>query len=219
MYDAIGSDGRHLQLHGGGVVRFRPDGSGLELWAKNTRNIGAVALGPKLEGFARDNTNDGGGWDIRFHYFSGMTDHGYPSLFLNSPDEIIKPINDFGGGSGVGATWIDEPGIPAKYNNAPYTADWGRATVYYQKVSVDGANYKLDVNDRGNEPFISVVKPMDLDGDAMSNLFLATWAPAQFNWVGPNSGMIYRISPKGYTAPALPNYDTLDAAEIGRAHV
>jgi putative heme-binding domain-containing protein len=214
FHDAIGSDGRHLQLHGGGVVRFRPDGSGLELWAKNTRNIGAVALGPKLEGFARDNTNDGGGWDIRFHYFSGMTDHGYPSLFLNSPDEVIKPINEFGGGSGVGATWIEEPGIPAKWNNAPFTADWGRATVYYQKVTVDGANYKLDADDRGNEPFISVVKPMDLDGDAMSNIFLSTWGPAQFNWIGPNSGMIYRISPKGYTAPPLPDYDTLNAAGL-----
>ena len=214
MIDAIGSDGRHLQLHGGGVVRFRTDGSGLELWAKNTRNIGAVALGPKLEGFARDNTNDGGGWDIRFHYFSGMTDHGYPSLYLNFPDEIIKPINDFGGGSGVGATWIDEPGIPAKYNNAPFTADWGRANIYYQKVTVDGANFKLDVNDRGNEPFISVVKPMDLDGDANSNLFVSTWGPAQFNWIGPNSGMIYRVSPKGYKAPPLPNYDTLSAAAL-----
>ena len=214
MIDAIGSDGRHLQLHGGGVVRFRTDGSGLELWAKNTRNIGAVPVGPKLEAFARDNTNDGGGWDIRFHYFSGMTDHGYPSLYLNFPDEIIKPINDFGGGSGVGATWIDEPGIPAKYNNAPFTADWGRANIYYQKVSVDGANFKLDVNDRGNEPFISVVKPMDLDGDANSNLYVSTWGPAQFNWIGPNSGMIYRVSPKGYKAPPLPNYDTLTAAEL-----
>ena len=98
-------------------MRFRPDGSGLQLYSRGTRNILEAAVSPLLDLFTRDNTNDGGGWDIRFHYFSGMTDHGYPSLFLNSPDEIIKPINDFGCGSGVGATWIDEPGIPAQHES------------------------------------------------------------------------------------------------------
>jgi putative heme-binding domain-containing protein len=209
MLDAIGSDGRHLQLHGGGVVRFRPDGSGLELWANRTRNIVGVAVGPQLDAFARDNTNDGGGWDVRFHYFSGMTDHGYPQLFLNFPDEIIKPIDEFIGGSGVGATWIDEPGIPAKYNNAPLTADWGRANVYHHRITPDGATFKVT-----NDPLFSVVKPMDIDGDANSNLYLSTWGPAQFNWIGPMSGMVYRISPKGYKAPPLPNYDTLGATEL-----
>ena len=40
--EAIGSDGRKLQNRGGGVYRFRPDGSGLELFSYGTRNILAV---------------------------------------------------------------------------------------------------------------------------------------------------------------------------------
>jgi len=31
--DAVGTDGRRLQHRGGGVIRFRPDGTGLELFA------------------------------------------------------------------------------------------------------------------------------------------------------------------------------------------
>ena len=79
--EAEGADGRKLQLRGGGVVRVRPDGTGLELYSRGTRNILEVGLDPLLNGFARDNTNDGGGWDIRLHHFTGLEEHGYPILF------------------------------------------------------------------------------------------------------------------------------------------
>ena len=64
--DAVGSDGRHLQSRGGGVIRFRPDGSGLEMFSYGTRNILGTPISPLLDLFARDNTNDGGGWDVAF---------------------------------------------------------------------------------------------------------------------------------------------------------
>ena len=86
---AEGTDGKTLQLRGGGVVRVRPDGTGLEVYSRGTRNILEVAIDPLLNGFARDNTNDGGGWDIRLHHFTGLEDHGYPSLFKNFTDEIV----------------------------------------------------------------------------------------------------------------------------------
>ena len=54
--------------------------------------------------FARDNTNDGGGWDVRLHHFSGLEDHGYPRLYKNFGEEHIQPLADYGGGSGCGAS-------------------------------------------------------------------------------------------------------------------
>ena len=59
--------------------------------------------------FARDNTNDGGGWNVRFHHFTGGEDHGYPRLYKNFADEAVKPLADYGGGSGCGAAWVSEP--------------------------------------------------------------------------------------------------------------
>src|SRR5690606_22179498 len=89
--EAEGTDGRKLPFRNGGVVRVRPDGTGMEIYSTGTRNILEVAMDPLLNGFIRDNTNAGGGWDIRLHHFSGMEDHGYPRLYMNFGDEIVQP--------------------------------------------------------------------------------------------------------------------------------
>ena len=126
--DAEGTDGRKLTHRGGGVLRVRPDGTGLEIYSTGTRNILEVAISPQMDMFARDNTNDGGGWDVRMHHFTGMDNHGYPRLYKNFSDECIQPLADYGGGSGCGAVYIDEPGF-GKWGNAPFTADWGTGSL------------------------------------------------------------------------------------------
>ena len=199
--EATGTDGRKLQLRGGGVVRVRPDGTGLELFANGTRNILEVAVSPLLDAFARDNTNDGGGWDVRFHHFSGLTEHGYPKLFKNFGDEIIQPLADFGGGAGCGAAWIDEPGIPAKWNNAPFTADWGREWIYHHQLKPNGATFMA-----GQDEFVRLPRVTDLDVDAHSAIYAASWKGASFTWVGPDVGFIARLTPKGYQSPVLPDF-------------
>ena len=207
--EAEGTDGRKLQLRGGGVVRVRPDGSGLEIWADGTRNILEVAVSPLLDGFARDNTNDGGGWDIRLHHFSGMTQHGYPRLFKNFGDEIIPPLADYGGGSGCGGAWIDEPGMPEGWNNAPYTADWGREWVYHHGLTENGATFSA-----GQKEFLRLPRVTDLDVDAHSAIYAASWKGASFTWVGPEVGFLVRVTPKGYASDPLPQYESLPESAL-----
>ena len=202
--EATGTDGRKLQMRGGGVVRVRPDGTGLEVWADGTRNILEVAVSPLLDLFARDNTNDGGGWDIRLHHFSGLTQHGYPRLFKNFPDEIIQPLADYGGGSGCGAAWIDEPGIPAAWNNAPFCADWGREWIFHHGMKPKGATFTAS-----QEEFIRVPRVTDLDVDGNSAIYAASWKGASFTWVGPDVGFIARVTPKGYKPEPLPDFAKL----------
>src|SRR5258708_1809921 len=50
---ATGLDGKSLQLHGGGVVRVRPDGTELEIVSRGQRNIYDVAIDPTLNAFTR----------------------------------------------------------------------------------------------------------------------------------------------------------------------
>src|SRR5262249_31666161 len=78
---AEGKDGKTLQLHGGGVVRVRLDGTGLEIVSRGQRNIYDVAIDPLMNLFTRDNTNDGGGWDVRLSQIIPTGQYGYPSLF------------------------------------------------------------------------------------------------------------------------------------------
>ena len=207
--EAKGTDGRTLQLRGGGVVRVRPDGTGLELWADGTRNILEAAISPLLDGFARDNTNDGGGWDIRLHHFSGHTQHGYPRLFKNFPDEIIHPLADYGGGSGCGAAWIDEPGIPEKWNNAPFTADWGTEWIYRHGLAPTGATYTAT-----QEKFLRLPRATDLDVDGDGAIYASSWRGASFTWVGPDVGFIVRLTPKAYQAPPLLDFDKASDSEL-----
>lgn len=207
--EAEGADGKKLQLRAGGVVRVRPDGSDLQVFARGTRNILEVALSPLLEGFARDNTNDGGGWDMRFHHFSGLEEHGYPSLYMNFGEEIIKPIGNYGGGSGCGAGWLDEPGFPAGYRNVPLTVDWGREFVYRHEVAPSGGTF----TDQSHE-FIRLPRATDVDVDGSSHLYATSFKGATFNYAGEDVGCVIRVTPKGYRAEPLPDFATLDEAGL-----
>ena len=207
--EAEGTDGRKLPMRGGGIIRVRADGTGLQLFAYGTRNILEAAVGPLLDLFTRDNTNDGGGWDVRFHHFTGLTDHGYPRLYKNFQDEHLAPLADFGGGSGTGAAWIDEPGIPEKWNNAPFTCDWGRNWVYQHRPTPKGATFSVD-----QKEFLGVPRITDLDVDASSRIYALSWKGATFNWAGMDVGYVVRVTPKGFTPAPLPDFATASGTEL-----
>jgi putative membrane-bound dehydrogenase-like protein len=207
--EAEGTDGRKLQHRGGGVIRVRPDGTELQIYSTGTRNILDVALSPALDGFCRDNTNDGGGWDIRFHHFTGLEDHGYPRLYMNFGEEHIKPLTEYGGGSGCGGCYLNEPGFPARYADVPLTCDWGRNFTFSHHVTPNGATFKDDCRE-----FIGMTRVTDVDVDAMSRIYAASWKGATFSYEGENVGYIVQVKPKGYKPEPLPDFDKAGTDEL-----
>ncbi|MEO6810039.1 MAG: HEAT repeat domain-containing protein, partial [Isosphaeraceae bacterium] len=157
----------------------------------------------------RDNTNDGGGWDIRLHHFSGMEHHGYPSLYQRFNDEAIQPLADYGGGSGCGGLFLAEPGFPDGDGNALYTADWGRSWIFRHHLTPKGATFTADQTE-----FLGVPRVTDLDVDGSSHLYVASWQGATFTYAGPNVGYILRLSPKGYTPDPLPDFAKAKPSEL-----
>jgi putative membrane-bound dehydrogenase-like protein len=209
--NAEGTDGTRLTHRGGGVIRVRPDGTGLQIYSTGTRNILEVAISPTMEMFARDNTNDGGGWNVRFHHFTGGADHGYPRLYKNFAEECITPLADYGGGSGCGAVYIDEPGF-GEWNNAPFTCDWGSGAVWHHKVEAKGATF---VETRAPVPFIKMTRPTDADVDAQSRVYAASWkGPATFDWAGPEMGYIACVWPKGHKPSPVPDLARLTKEDL-----
>lgn len=206
---AEGADGTKLSFRGGGVVRVRPNGSGLQVYSRGTRNILEVALDPLLNGFTRDNTNDGGGWDIRLHHFTGIEHHGYPSLYMNFGNEIVQPLADYGGGSGCGALFLDEPGFPSGDSPALYTADWGRNAIYRHRLTLRGATFTPDQSE-----YIQATRVTDLDVDAHSSIYVASWKGATFNYAGEGVGYLVRVSPRGYRSPPLPDYSAMREEDL-----
>ncbi|TWT89361.1 DUF7133 domain-containing protein [Neorhodopirellula pilleata] len=208
--DAEGTDGRKLTHRGGGVIRVRPDGTGLEVYSTGTRNILEVAISPTMDMFTRDNTNDGGGWDVRLHHFTGMDDHGYPRLYKNFNDECVQPLADYGGGSGCGAVYIDEPGF-GDWNGAPFTADWGTGSLYRHTVAPVGATYQETESPKS---FIKMTRPTDADVDGNSRVYCASWRGATFNWAGPDVGYIVCVKPKSFQPAPMPNFASATDQEL-----
>ncbi|RZK64485.1 MAG: heme-binding protein, partial [Pedobacter sp.] len=199
FYNAVDRDGTKLTLHGGGIVRVRPNGKEMELYTHGTRNIYDVAIDPYMNIFTRDNTNDGGGWNIRFSHHIQSGEYGYPLLFKNFTEEIIPGLVDVGGGSGTGSLFMDEPTWPDKYNHVPMMADWGNSQLYIHRVTADGPSFT-----QKDEEFIKLNQITDLDVDGSGRLYLSAWDGAGYSG-SPDKGFIVRAVPNDWKYKAFPN--------------
>ncbi len=188
--NAIGTDGHSAQLRGGGIARVRPDGTELEVVSRGQRNIYDVGISPMMDLFTRDNTNDGGGWNVRLSHVPQDAQMGYPSLFINFSDEIVQPLADYGGGSPCGTLYVNEPTLPGEIGHQLLTCDWGRSIVYRHPLASNGAGFIAE-----QEPFIEIPRPTDIDVDASGNLYLTSWKDGGFTYSGPNVGYVIKVKP------------------------
>ena len=206
---ATGKDGRTLAMRGGGIVRVRPDGSGLEQVVRGTRNILSVAISPTLELFTRDNTNDGGGWNDRLSHNPFGAQMGYPSLFKNFTDEMIPTMADLGGGSPVGSIFLDEPGLPEPWGRGFYSVEWGQSEIDLHPLTPVGATWKAET-----KKFMKMTRATDLDVDGSGRLYASSWDGATFTYAGPKVGYIIRLTPKGKKAEAFPDLKKMTPAQL-----
>ncbi len=205
--EATGKDGRKITLHGGGVVRVRPDGTELQVFCSGTRNIFDVAIDPYLNTFTRDNTNDGDGWMSRLTKMQRDAVYGYPNLYRHFGDEIIAPMADYGSGGATGSIYIQEPNLPGNFGNCLYTIDWARAKIYRHELQPDGASFYPN-----QVEFIRDIRATHLDVDGTSRLYCSDWA--RRNWSpSPALGVIYTIRPGSPPTTAPSTAPALAAAE------
>jgi len=188
---AIGlGDKKRVTLYGGGVMRVRPDGSELENYTEMTRNICDVAISPTLDLFSRDNTNDGKGWNTRFHHFTSLANPGYPRLYKNFDDETARPLADYGGGSGTGGLYLSEPGFPKGWGDTLFTCDWTTGTIHNHPLKSFEATFVAQ-----QQTFHKVPRATDIDVDGNSRLYIADWRAGGFSYLGKGKqqGMIQQV--------------------------
>ena len=203
--EARGRDGTTIKNRGGGIVRVRPDGTGIEIVSRGQRNIYDVAVSPTLDLFTRDNTNDGGGWDVRLSHVLPGAHMGYPTLFKNFPEDHVQPLADYGGGSPCGALWIDEPGL----QNGLYTVEWGRNAIMFHPLTANGASWKAE-----QQEWLKLTRPTDIDVDAAGHIFISSWEGATFTYNGPSAGYVLRVARKGMPSVIVPDMGSADAEQL-----
>ena len=202
LYLAMGDNGTQVQrpegdrlvLHGGGILRCRPDGRDLHVFATGLRNIYDVALDADLNVFVRDNENDGGTYMIRVcHSFFGA-DHGYPYLYADHADEALPPLADLGLGSSAGGVCYLGTQFPPAYHGNLFFCEWGRAVMRYplQRAGSGFAPVKEIefAASAANDPY--GFHPTDIVVQEDGTMMISDWADGQRPKRG--RGRIYRIA-------------------------
>ncbi|WP_202911886.1 DUF7133 domain-containing protein [Arenibacter aquaticus] len=203
FHNATDREGTKLTMLGGGVLRVRPNGTEMEVYTHGLRNIYDVAIDPYMNIFTRGNTNDGGGWNIRFAHQIQSGEYGYPVLFKHFTEEILPALVDVGGGSGTGALYMNDSRWPEKYNNVPLMADWGRSYLYFHRLTKNKASFTQD-----EEEFIQLPQITDVDVDAAGAMYLSAWDGAGYSG-SPDKGYVVRVTPENFNYEPFPNVEDI----------
>src|SRR6185436_11917849 len=195
--DGVRPEGDRLVLPGGGILRCRPDGSDLHVFATGLRNIYDLALDEDDTVFARDNENDGGTYMIRVAQSFFGAEHGYPYLYEERPDEGLQPLADLGRGSSAGIVCYLARAFPEEYRGNLFCCEWGRSVVRYRRER-QGSTFApmKEIEFAAGAPGDPYgFKPTDLVVDRDGSLLVSDWADDQRPKRG--RGRVYRIRPEG----------------------
>jgi len=141
---AVGTDGRKIEMHGGGIYRMRPDGTGLEVYCTGTRNHLDIAINSEDEMFTEDNTDDGGGWWTRYTHMVDGGFYGYPYNFKPQRPYTLWMMRDYYSGAPTGALSYDEDALPPEYHGNLFVCDWAGAWVMRVKLKRTGSTYEIE---------------------------------------------------------------------------
>jgi putative membrane-bound dehydrogenase-like protein len=202
IYGAVGKDGSKVNLQGGGIMRFRPDGTQLEAYSTGTRNHLDVAINDEDELFTYDNTDDGNGWWTRVTHMVDGGFYGYPYDYKPRRPYTLWMMTDYAGGSPTGALAYNEDALPEEYRGNLFLCEWGRKQLLRLKVSREGGSYKVDSRENfltsGTEEFRPVGIAVSPDG---LSLYLADWNVS--GWKKPDiAGRLLKVTYTGQSNAA-----------------
>jgi putative membrane-bound dehydrogenase-like protein len=191
---AHGTDGSTIQLRGGGVVRVRPDGSGLEIVATGLRNVLDVAIDERGEMFTYDNTDDGLGWWTRLTHIVVGGYYGYPWDYHEHQDRMLPCMAEYGGGSPTGGLVYREAAWPEYYQGNLFFCEWGKGALRRFVLEPDGATFKVKTaEDFVRAGDVQAFKPLDVcESPDGRFLYISDWG--YDGWTNPKeAGRLWRI--------------------------
>jgi putative membrane-bound dehydrogenase-like protein len=191
-------DGSKVILKGGGTLRCRPDGTGLEVISWGTRNHLEPNLDSRDNIFTYDNTDDGDGWWTRVTHHMDGAYFGYAYDYHDNRHRMLDRIAEYGGGSPCGGVVYKDDIWPARYRDMAFWAEWGKREVRGFKFVPKGASFEIGELIEFVKPGkVESFRPIDLalsyDGTTM---YVADWSMGGWNNKDEKLGRIYAITPK-----------------------
>lgn len=147
----------------GTILRCRPDGSELSIFACGLRNPFDLAFGPDGQLFCTDNDISSG--DEFNHVLEGRH-YGFPYAdgARQPPDGTVGPLLVSKRGAFEGLAWADAPTLPSEYRDCFYIADYLRGEIVRVTLRRDGGTYRAE-----RFPFAVIPGALDVvvDGDGI----------------------------------------------------
>jgi putative membrane-bound dehydrogenase-like protein len=141
IYGAVGRDGKGVDLHGGGILRVRPDGTELEVFSRGVRNILDVAMTDEDEIFTYDNTDENH-WMGRVTHMVDGGFYGYPFDFIPQRPYTLWMMADYGAGAATGTVVNNDDALPPQYRGNLFLADFGQRNVRRVQIERAGATFR-----------------------------------------------------------------------------
>ncbi len=213
---ATGPDGRTAQIIGGGTLRCRADGTGIEVLTTGTRNHLEPNLDAQDNLFTYDNTDDGDGWWTRVTHQVDGGYYGYPYDYHKHPDRFLDRIAEYGGGSPCGGLVYREDAWPEQYRGRVFWAEWGKRKVQAFRFEPErGLVPRRRRHRPGRSGEASNFHPIDLAlSDDGKTMYVADWGMGGWGSKTEKVGTVYAITYKGpqiATRPRGTDADPLDA--------
>jgi putative membrane-bound dehydrogenase-like protein len=199
---ATGPDGRTAQVFGGGTLRCRLDGTGLEVFSNGTRNHLEPNLDARDNLFTYDNTDDGLGWWTRVTHHVDGGYYGYPWDYHDRTDRMLDRMAEYGGGSPCGGVFYKEDAWPEAYRGRGFWAEWGKRTIRAFTFEPKGSTFRVAAAEDFVAPAgVSDFRPLDLavsyDG---RTLYIADWGYGSWNNKTEKLGRVYAVTHTGAVA-------------------
>ena len=195
----VGRDGTTIRLSGGGVIRVRPDGTGLEVVSTGERNPMSVALSAIDEIFTYGNDDDSKKWpnSLTHHIVGGH--YGYPYEFLHAPDRALPIVDGRLGGAGAQGICYNEDGLAGPFRGNLFFCDWGLQAVARYEVAPSGGTFAVQSKEYiVRKGTLGDFRPFSLAvGDGGDALYLVDWGFNGFLVAGPTTGRLFRLKYSG----------------------
>jgi putative heme-binding domain-containing protein len=141
IFGFVGRDGRRLELPLGGVIRMRPDGTGVEVFATGFRTVLNPAIDARDEIFLYDNNDHLNIYKTAVGQIVDGGYYGYPWDIRPPRPAYVLPmdVRIYEAGAPTGILAFEEDGLPASYRGNLLLCDWGRGELVRLTLERRGA--------------------------------------------------------------------------------
>jgi glucose/arabinose dehydrogenase len=141
IYGFVGRDGRRLVLPLGGVIRMRPDGTGVEVFATGFRTVLNPAIDARDEIFLYDNNDHLNIYKTAVGQIVDGGYYGYPWDIRPPRPDYVLPMDVwiYEAGAPTGVLAFEEDGLPESYRGNLLLCDWGRGELVRLALERRGA--------------------------------------------------------------------------------